>query len=278
MTEYRFGQLTTLLPHYLRIRPREDHTVRVESFRLDIAPEPSIRWQRDALDNSVALISFSSGANQLRIASEVIIEHYDDSPLDFVVAQEAVTHPFDYAPTDSSLLGAFLLPSWPDDHAAVMQWLTGLGLSGAPIETFVLLDGLNRAIAGRFRYEMREAPGVQSPAETLVRGAGSCRDFAALFVDICRHLKLASRFVSGYLRTPIVPTAGGATHAWADVYLPGPGWKGFDPTCGQLTGTDHIAVAVAQHPADVPPVSGSFIGSTGQRPSMSVSVRVQDWL
>jgi transglutaminase-like putative cysteine protease len=125
------------------------------------------------------------------------------------------------------------------------------------------------------RYEPREEQGVQSPAETLARGVGSCRDFAALFMDAGRQLGLATRFVSGYLRTPVTASDDGATHAWAEVYLPGPGWKGFDSTGGTLTGADHIAVAVAHHPEKVPPVAGTFIGPTAPRPILHVSVRVE---
>ena len=278
VTEYRFPRPTTLLPHRLLLRPREDHAVRITSFELDVTPQPQIRWQRDALDNSVALVSFASGSDRLRIESRVVIEHHEQWPLDFVVEQRAVTHPFAYEAPEAALLISFLQPSWPVDRAAVLDWLFGLGIGNAPTETFVLLDRLNRAIQQNFRYEDRQAPGIQSPAQTLARGVGSCRDFAALFVDACRHLSLASRFVSGYVRTTTAVPVGGATHAWADVYLPGPGWKGFDPTHGQVTGTDHIAVAVAQHPQHVPPVAGSFFGTGDQAPALFVSVRVQDWM
>ena len=95
-----------------------------------------------------------------------------------------------------------------------------------PIETFTLLDRLNREIAGGFSYQIREEPGVQPPAQTLRRNSGSCRDFAALFMEVCRHLGLASRFVSGYLYSWDTDAGNAATHAWAEVYVPGAGWKG----------------------------------------------------
>jgi transglutaminase-like putative cysteine protease len=121
---------------------------------------------------------------------------------------------------------------------------------------------------------MREEPGVQPPAQTLARNSGSCRDFAALFMEACRHLGLASRFVSGYLYTWATDGDKASTHAWTEIYLPGAGWKGFDPTSGEVTGDRHIATAVARHPEAVPPVAGSYNGAPGQRPSMSVAVRV----
>jgi transglutaminase-like putative cysteine protease len=274
-TEYRFSAPVKLLPHRMLLRPRENHAVRIASSALEISPVPSIRWQRDALDNSVAEASFADNAAQLRIASSVLIEHYEESPLDFMVEDYAVTYPFHYAAADEPVLAPFRAPTWPHERQAMESWLVGLGFRLGPIETFVLLDRMNRQIHDDFRYEAREEPGVQSPAQTLARGVGSCRDFAALFMEGCRRLGLASRFASGYLNAPGTSIASGATHAWAEVYLPGPGWKGFDPTCGQLTGADHIAVAVAHHPEKVPPVAGSFLGTADQRPTMLVTVRVQ---
>jgi transglutaminase-like putative cysteine protease len=275
VTEYVFHQLVSLLEHRLLLRPREDHGVRIASSQLAITPAATIRWQRDALNNSVAIASFSGKANRLRIASSVVIDHYDEAPLDFLVDERGVTHPFFYDRRDAELLAPFLVPSWSDDGAAVGRWLHDLGLGREPTETFTLLDSVNGEIHRRVRYEARDEPGVQSPAQTIARGVGSCRDLAALFVDASRHLGLASRFVSGYCHTPGAEHEGaGSTHAWAEVYLPGPGWKGFDPTGGQLTGADHIAVAVARDAQRVPPVAGSFIGVVEPPPLLHVSVRV----
>jgi transglutaminase-like putative cysteine protease len=147
----------------------------------------------------------------------------------------------------------------------------GLEASG---ETYVLLDRLNRAIGKALGYAVREEPGVQSPAQTLERGQGSCRDYAALFMEACRHLGLAGRFVSGYLHAPATEAGRGATHAWAEVYLPGAGWKGFDPTGGEVAGARHIPVAVARHPERIPPVAGSFRGPGDAMPTLTVDVRV----
>ena len=134
---------------------------------------------------------------------------------------------------------------------------------GEPIQTYVLLQRLGVYIQQTLAYQLREEPGVQSVAETLSRGTGSCRDSAFLFMETARHLGLAARFVSGYLHAAPSTANFGATHAWAEVFLPGAGWKGFDPTIGEVVGTDHIAVAVARLPESVPPVAGSFIGPPG---------------
>jgi transglutaminase-like putative cysteine protease len=274
VTEYIFSTSVTLQPHRLLLRPRESHTLRIESSTLAIHPAHTIRWHRDALDNSVASVSFLAPSNSLRIDSKVSVEMYEDAPLDFLVADNAVTYPFNYAQEEQPDLAGFRQSVYVQDRLAVNQWLASLGCLMGPIETFVLLDRMNRDVASRSVYQAREAPGVQSPALTLSSRSGSCRDFAALFMEACRHLGLACRFVSGYL--DISATSGGnaTTHAWAEVYLPGPGWKGFDPTSGELTDNRHIPIAVARHPEAVPPVAGSFVGPAERPPVPRVSVHV----
>jgi transglutaminase-like putative cysteine protease len=273
VTEYLFPVPVTLLPHRLLLRPRENHNVRIESSALDILPAHGLQWKRDVLDNSVAQVHFTAVSDRLRIASNVVIQHYEDNPFDFLVDDYAVNHPFAYAEAERIDLAPFLAAVYPSDREAVRSWVDGLGLHWPP-QTFSLLDQINRHIAGRFSYQMREEPGVQSPALTLARNSGSCRDFAALFMEACRCLGLASRFVSGYLFTSDIDTGNASTHAWAEVYLPGAGWRGFDPTAGEVVGNRHIATAVARHPEAVPPVAGSFIGPGGASPMLVVSVRV----
>jgi transglutaminase-like putative cysteine protease len=273
VTEYLFSGPVSLLPHRLLLRPRENHNVRIESSTLEITPRHTLKWKRDVLDNSLAVAGFLEPTDRLRISSNVVIQHYEDAPLDFFVDDYAVIHPFDYVVEEQAELAPFRQAVYPADRSELHRWLDRLDLKRS-METFTLLDRLNREIAGRFSYQMREEPGVQPPAQTLARNSGSCRDFAALFIEACRHLGLASRFVSGYLYTAATEAGNGSTHAWAEVYLPGAGWKGFDPTGGEVTGNRHIAVAVARHPEAVPPVAGSFIGPSGLLPLLSVSVQV----
>lgn len=275
ITQYRFGAFVTLLPHRLLIRPRESHELRVVSSGLDITPAHEVRWSRDMLDNSVATVTFHEAANQLRVASEVVVEQYDDQPLDFLVEGRALTFPFRYLDQELHMLAPFCEASWPQSRSAVDAWLRQLSLPNAGMQTFALLSRLNSAVHEMFAYRVREEEGVWSPQQSIQAKAGSCRDLAALFIEACRCLGLASRFVSGYVHTPASESGHGSTHAWAETYLPGPGWKGFDPTLGTLTDTRHIPLAVSQHPEGVPPVSGSFQTGVSVRPTMDVYVRVQ---
>jgi transglutaminase-like putative cysteine protease len=275
LTEYRFPGPVQLMPHRLLLRPRENHNVRIESSMLEIFPAHSVQWKRDVLDNSVAVVGIAQPTDLLRIASTVVIQHYEENPFDFRMDDYALMHPFAYTESDRIELDPFLRSVYPDDREEVNRWLDDSGWRH-PTPTFNLLDQINREIAAGFAYQIREEQGVQSVGETLRRRSGSCRDFAALFTEACRQLGLASRFVSGYLFTWAGDTDNASTHAWAEVYLPGAGWKGFDPTIGEVTGDRHIAVAVARHPEAVPPVAGDFVGTAQQSPQLSVVLRVSE--
>jgi transglutaminase-like putative cysteine protease len=272
LTEYHFPAEVTLNQHKLLIRPREGHDVRIESSKLVITPNYSIKWQRDVLDNSLAIVTFLERANKLTIASELIIQHYEQAPFDFRVEDYAVNYPFTYALDEQADLAAFQTPTFSMDQYVVSDWLKQFNWYG--METFSLLMLLNQTISQQFRYQMREEVGVQTPAQTLMQRSGSCRDYATLLIEACRCLGLASRFVSGYLHAPATEVGNATTHAWVEVYLPGTGWKGFDPTSGEVTGNRHIAVAVARNPETVSPVSGSFIGLGLMAPMMIVNVQV----
>jgi len=133
---------------------------------------------------------------------------------------------------------------------------------------------LNQLIYQSMQYRRREEEGVQTAEQTLLSGSGSCRDFACLFITAARQLGFAARFVSGYMHFSASSSQSGSTHAWVEVFIPGAGWKGFDPTTGNIVGAEHITVAVARSPQSVPPVSGSYLGRPGS--SMFVNVWVTE--
>ncbi len=271
-TYYNYSGDVTLGPHSLLLRPREDHDLRIESFILKTTPSATLFWHRDVEGNSVAIAHFDVPVQQLVIESEVIIQQYNEAPLDFLVADYAIDYPFYYQSDDKILLSPYMDLPGQEATSVLNKWIATLWQSGEQIQTYSLLQRLASNIYNTLSYQVREEPGVQTVLQTLSRGTGSCRDFALLFMEAARCLGLASRFVSGYLHAPLMSDKVGATHAWAEVYLPGAGWKGFDPTIGEIAGTDHIAVAVARLAKAVPPISGSFAGASSS--SLDVGVWV----
>lgn len=273
-TYYNFSAPVRLNPHTLRLRPREGHELRIESSSLSITPHATLRWMRDVEGNSVAIASFDAPASQLLIESEVIIQQFNENPLDFLMAEYATDYPFAYSNEDWLVLSPYMHASGLQESPLLSDWLAGIWQPGESMQSIALLQRLCMHIHQTLGYRLREEPGVQSPEETLSRGGGSCRDFAHLFMAAARLLGLAARFVSGYLHAPASTADYGSTHAWAEVYLPGAGWTGFDPSSGILAAGSHIAVAVARSPESVPPVAGSFIGPPGV--SLDVGVWVSE--
>jgi transglutaminase-like putative cysteine protease len=276
-TYYNFSSPVLLNPQTLRIRPLESHELRIESSLLDITPTPvNLRWHRDVEDNSVAIATFNTHTQQLLIESVIIIQQYNIQPLDFIVADYAVDYPFLYQPDDVPVLLPYLSGPQYSPGQQLNEWISTLYQPDTPIQTYSLLQHVNLSIYQKLKYQIREEPGVQSPEETLAHGTGSCRDSALLFIAAVRQLGFAARFVSGYLHASPSDENYGATHAWAEVFLPGAGWKGFDPTIGEVVGTNHTPVAVARLPELVPPIAGSFSGSATTNLEVGVWVTEMD--
>jgi len=273
-TKYTYSCPVQLGPHALRLRPREGHDLRIESSTLTVQPYAFLRWHRDVEGNSVAIADFKTLSDQLLIESVLLIEQYDQQPLDFLVQDYAVNYPFTYNLEDCVVLQPYLLANTDQFDSSLAQWLTSVWCRGEPIESYTLLQRINLAIHAMISYQRREEPGVQTPAQTLFKQTGSCRDLAFLFMEVAKQLGFASRFVSGYSYTTISSQDAGSTHAWAEVFLPGAGWKGFDPTRGDIVGENYIPVAVGRMPHLVPPISGSFHGKAVLQ-AMTVSVIVE---
>lgn len=271
-TYYNYTNTVTLGAHELLLRPREGHDLRIESFELKITPSAKVYWHRDVEGNSVAVANFTRPAQQLTVESEVIIQQYNESPLDFIVADYAINYPFSYDEADQFLLSPYRILPDQETRELLNNWIFNVWKSHEQIQTYSLLQRLTETIYNTLVYKVREEPGVQSAKETLSLGSGSCRDFALLFMEAVKCLGLASRFVSGYLYAPLMSSQVGSTHAWAEVYLPGGGWKGFDPTIGDIVGTDHIPVAVSRLAEAVPPISGSYAGSAESQLDVGVWV------
>ncbi len=186
----------------------------------------------------------------------------------------STTH-FSYDEGDQFILSPYRVLPDEKTREILNNWIFHSWKSGENVQTYTLLQRLTETIYKTLKYNVREEPGVQSPAETLSLGSGSCRDFALLLMEAVKCLGLASRFVSGYLHAPLMSSQIGSTHAWAEVYLPGVGWKGFDPTIGDIVGKDHIPVAVSRLAESVPPISGTYAGKA--KSELDVGVWVSEY-
>jgi len=273
-TTYNYSQSVSFGQHKILIRPREGHDLHIESSILEIRPAHAIHWMRDVNGNSIARVDFTEPSKQLMIYSELTLQHYDANPFDFILEETARNYPFVYEPDTQPELAPFMHIIYPKDTAGLKEWLTRFWKPGDKIETLSLLQRLNQHIHDTFQYQRRDEPGVQTPAETLQKNSGSCRDFATLLLEACRCWGLAARFVSGYMQCESTEAGGASTHAWAEIYLPGAGWKGFDPTSGLMTGAQHVTVAVSRDPEKAAPVSGSFVGPNTAFQNIQVDVTV----
>ena len=271
-TYYNYSSSVTLGLHNLLLRPRESHELRIESFALKSTPEAKIFWHRDVEDNSVAVATFDTPTQQLFIESTVIIQHYNESPLNFIVSDYAINYPFKYLANDNFILSSYMVLPNEETRTLLNSWIYNIYKYNETIQTYTLLQKLTTYIFKNFTYKVREEAGVQTAKQTLAYGSGSCRDFAFLFMEAVKCLGLATRFVSGYLYAPLMSHEVGSTHAWAEVYIPGGGWIGFDPTTGNIVGTEHISVAVSRLPDNVPPIAGSFVGISGSTLNVGVWV------
>jgi len=271
-TVYRYSETVDFGPHRLMIRPREEHDRAIESSMLEITPPHQIRWQSDVNGNSVAVVTFLQPSDTLRIVSEVVVKQFEPNPFNFLLDFRAVDYPFAYEEEELPELEPFRAKLYPRDTEAIVEWLKPHWSGNGTKPTVYLLLELNRAINTGMNYLRREEMGVQSPGETLALGGGSCRDYAVFLIEACRHLGLAARFVSGYVHNPDEHSS---THAWAEVYLPGAGWKGFDPTSGILACDLHVPVAVSRSPAGASPISGSH-SSPQAFIDLDVAVKIEE--
>ncbi|BAF90183.1 putative transglutaminase [Azorhizobium caulinodans ORS 571] len=278
-TLYRYAEPVSFGTHRLMLRPRDSHGLRLLDARMTLSPPAEVKYVYDVFGNSIGLADFQEPGAELRIESTLELEIYPVPALQDLIAREAASYPFVYSSDDRLDIALPAARHYPDDGAVEAFARSFLPESGTR-DTLDLLMAINGAIKERFAYQARYEEGTQAPADTLRLGSGTCRDFALLFMETVRELGFAARFVTGYLYTPqLDPLAGdafqgaGATHAWAEVYLPGAGWIDFDPT-NALVGTDHLVrVAVVRDPRQAIPISGSFSGTEGAFLGLEVDVR-----
>ena len=265
VTHYRYDRRVALSPQVVRLKPAPHCRTPILAYSLRIEPEQHfINWQQDPFANHLARLVFPEPTSEFKVTVDLVAEMSVYNPFDFFLEPGAETFPFGYGSELEHELAPYLVKgALTPRFAALLS-----SISRQPQRTIDFLVGLNQRLQGDIRYLIRMEPGVQTPEVTLVNASGSCRDSGWLMVQLLRHLGLAARFVSGYLiqLKPDVKALDGPSgtevdftdlHAWCEVYLPGAGWIGFDPTSGLMAGEGHIPVACTPEPSSAAPVSGA---------------------
>jgi transglutaminase-like putative cysteine protease len=275
VTTYRYKQPVAFGEHRMMLRPRDGHDQAVIDAKIVITPTPtSIRRTQDAFGNHVDVAHFADRAKKLRFESTVRLDHSHADFRGLDIEECARTYPFVYSAEELPDLVHLIERKSFDPDCQVARWARSFLRNEGLTNTHELLIDLTQGIRRTFKYARRHEKGVQTPAQTLALGSGSCRDLAMLMIDAARSLGIAARFVSGYLHIPDDHTGGGNTHAWAQVYLPGPGWVDFDPSSGIVGNRDLVRVAVVRDPRQAIPLHGTFMGSASDYLGMQVEVVV----
>ena len=265
VTHYRYDRLVALGPQVVRLRPAPHCRTRILSYSLKVTPEKHfINWQQDPEANYLARYVFAEKTRELRIEVDLVAEMAVLNPFDFFLEPYAETFPFGYQGAEKRDLAPYLVMFRGEPQ--FKEYLRTIPRERK--RTIDFLVELNAKLANDIKYLTRMEPGVQTPELTLTKRSGSCRDSSWLLVQLLRHMGLAARFVSGYLiqLTADMKSLDGPSgpekdftdlHAWCEVYLPGAGWIGLDPTSGLLAGEGHIPLACTPEPGAAAPVTGA---------------------
>jgi len=256
VTHYRYDRLVKLGPQVVRLRPAPHSRTKVLSYSQKIEPALHfINWQQDPFANYQARLVFPEPMREFKVTVDLVVEMAVYNPFDFFLEPSAENFPFTYASSLQAELAPYLVKEKPTP--LLQAYLDRVDTREQ--RTIDFLVAINQQLQKDIAYTIRMEPGVQTPEETLKKASGSCRDTGWLLVQMLRHMGLAARFVSGYLiqLTPDVKAVDGPSgpeadftdlHAWCEVFLPGAGWIGLDPTSGLLAGEGHIPLAITDCP------------------------------
>lgn len=281
ITTYKYANPVKFGEHRAIFLPTGGYGERVLDYSIDTNIPAKIRWMTDTLSNNVAILEFNESGKELIVSYKIRCEHFGIQAItQFPLDERAEEVPVQYTPNEWLDLSGFIRPHTEDSEEILGNWVKSF-VAGDQDETLDVLHRMMNSINKDLTYQSREVEGTQSPAETLKLKSGTCRDYAWLMIEALRRLGFACRFVSGYLYDQALDggeigmVGSGATHAWLQLYLPGAGWRTYDPTNRITAGFDLIQVAIARHPAQVIPLSGSWFGESEDYLGMDVSVKIR---
>ncbi len=262
----------------MRLRPRNDGTQWVKQFQWTIAPTPAkVTELIDIVGNACLCVWFEDvPTDALQIETELAVETYRDNPFDYFIEPWALTAPIDYPSSMASQLAPYLQPGGAIAlHPEVIAYAHQI-LHTVAGNVSLFLTELTRRLNQDLTYLHRPVGAPYPASVTLAKKAGSCRDFAVLFMAVCQAVGLAARFVSGYQEGDL-EAGNHELHAWPEVFVPGGGWRGFDPTLGLAVADRHIALAAALTPVDAAPVSGLLKTREVIKSTLTYDVRLSEW-
>jgi transglutaminase-like putative cysteine protease len=282
VTTYRYNRPVSFGKHRMMLLPREDGDQKVLVYKLEITPKPvRLSWSRDIFGNHVSTAQFDDRADELSFVSKVRLNHTPSKFRASDIDYSARRYPFTYSLEDLAAIDRYIRP--PSARRELDRWSAPLFRNYNPADVYELLVRMTQTIKQTIKHVSRHEEGTQKPEQTLSSGSGSCRDVAVLMIAVLRSRGIAARFVSGYVRLvddcedgeeADNDIAGGNTHAWVQVYVPGPGWVDFDPAAGVTENQNLIRVAAVRHPREAIPLQGTWYGSPSDHLAMNVGVRV----
>ena len=268
-TQYAYAEPVSFSTHLFRLFPKSDRYVSVRQLAFQTNADARVNYRRDLFDNEIASCFYPEKSALLQAALQIELQLTPRNAFSFLLDSHALDFPFQYTPREAHALSPYLqnqpapaLPFWqpPADRQPTVETLVAL----------------NAALHEHLTYERRDEGVAYTPEETLRLGRGACRDFAVLLAEVARGLGLAARLASGYLCEfgSAEKRAEGALHAWTELYLPGAGWVGFDPTNGYLCNHHHITAAVGFTPDDISPILGRYYHSTQVSGNMTATLQI----
>jgi transglutaminase-like putative cysteine protease len=275
LINYDYDRPVTFAPHQLRLYPRSNLHQSVLSFELSISPTPQKLVATIDLDGNNSSIAWfgDTPTDKLQIRTHATVSTHLTQPFDYLLEPWATHLPIDYPVSLSQQLQPYLVGYLARSLDPIAAELAGEIWHTVDGNLLAFLTQLNQQIYSSCTYTLRDTGAALPPGVVWNNRAGSCRDFAVLFIEVCRAVGLAGRFVSGY-------EAGAETderhlHAWAEIYLPGAGWRGYDPTHGLVVAQNHIAIASAPFPAQTTPVAGTLRTTGSISTAMSYQLTIQ---